>query len=387
MNRPKLLLFIALGLLLLLPLWMFLCWYFWPEERVRIAIIDKTVLTQPAQEHESLNWVLRYNRYVKPNGQDYETERDYFGFFPLQKRQYHIQDMERFSEPKMQTLINETDVAFVTDTYGIYSDDWYSGGKAALERSKRIYGGLSERELQYLKELKARKKLIITEFNTIASPTQKGIRRQFEREFGIKWSGWTGRYFDVLDTSLNKELPKWVTKNYLAQHNGHWPFKNSGIILVNENDEIEILEYGTHLLEPTPIIETSEKYQIEYGLPATMKYPFWFDIMYTSRKNDAVAIYHLKTNKDGDEILAEKGILKRFPAVIAHDRSDYRFYYFGGDFSDNPIDNRLSCFKGVTFFSPLFYPHTITERNSFFWEYYLPLMSHILDKKPLRIQR
>ena len=30
---------------------------------------------------------------------------------------------------------------------------------------------------------------------------------------------------------MNKELPKWLIKDYVEQHNNQWPFKQSGITM------------------------------------------------------------------------------------------------------------------------------------------------------------
>lgn len=378
-RRPKIIFFSIIAFIVLIPVWMWICWLLKPSTPLTIAIIDKTVLAHPAQEHESFNWVLKHRKYVKPDGSFYEVEKDYLGFFPQSNYRYQINDFDKKAKSRLIELARKTDIAYFTDTYGIYTNEWYTQ-KANLEYSQKIYGGLSANDLAFMKELKKEKKLIITEFNTIASPTKTGIKKEFEALFGLEWTGWTGRYFDVLDTTLNKELPKWLTRNYMEQHHDNWPFKLSGIVFVSETNQIEILEYGRHLTEPLPIIETKKAYRAEYGLPATMKYPFWFDIMRTSHKNDVIATYSIKATPEGNEELAKAGILNRFPAVTAHDKADYRFYYFSGDFADNPIDTRLSHFEGIRIFSSLFYPHTISERNSFFWDYYIPLISHVLAK-------
>lgn len=383
-RRPKIIFFSIIAAIVLIPVWMWVWWLLKPSIPLTIAIVDKTVLLHPAQEHESFNWVLKHLKYVKPDGSFYEVDKDYLGFFPQSNYKYQIKDFDKKARVSLINLAHKTDVAYFTDTYGIYSNEWYTQ-KANLEYSKKIYGGLSDNDLIFIKELKKEKKLIITEFNTIASPTNGKNRKEFEALFGLEWTGWTGRYFDLLDTALNKELPKWLTRNYKLQHHDNWPFKLSGIVFVSESNQIEILEYGRHLTETLPIIETKKAYRAAYGLPATMKYPFWFDIMRTSHKNDVIATYSIKATPEGNEVLAKAGILNRFPAVTAHDKADYRFYYFSGDFADNPIDTRLSYFEGIRTFSSLFYPHTTSERNSFFWDYYIPLISNILAKpKPIK---
>jgi hypothetical protein len=78
--------------------------------------------------------------------------------------------------------------------------------------------------------------------------------------------------------------------------------------------------------------------------------------------------------------LADNNIPSQFPAIIEHYRNDYKFYYFCGDFADNPISQGGSYFKGISLFRKLFYNDDIAaERVSFFWEFYRPMINKILD--------
>jgi hypothetical protein len=131
-----------------------------------------------------------------------------------------------------------------------------------------------------------------------------------------------------------------------------------------------------------PYIHTSKENCKRFGLPEQIKYPYWFDIMSTSHTNAVISEYVIETNKRGDSILEQYSILNRFPAVIEHNQADYKFYYFSGDFADNPISQHTAYFKGIPFFSSLFYDgKDPAERSSFFWNYYIPLVSTILDQE------
>jgi len=363
-----------------LPLWMFLAWLVWPKTKYVIAIIDKTVLFKSGQEHASLTWVLRNNKFSKTSTDLYKVGRDYFGFFPNKNKKYDLKGLEKVSNENLEKLSRNSDMVYVTDTYGIYSKEWYLG-KNITERQRLLYGGLSAQDMLFLKKMKQKKKLIITEFNTFATPTPEPIAKEFEQTFNLKWSGWVGKYFDSFDTLQNKELPRWLIENYMAQHNNQWPFKKSGIAFVHKSDKIVILEYVTHLNAEVPYILTKKEEQERYNIPKSMKYPFWFDILQTSRSNKIISFYDLEVNSEGAKILAKNHIPSQFPAIIEHYRDDYKFYYFCGDFADNPISQGGSYFKGISYFRNLFYNDDIAaERVSFFWEFYRPIVNTILHE-------
>lgn len=344
-----------------------------------MAIIDKTEITTSGQEHVSLSWVLDHERFTKTSTEPYHVSRDYFGFFPLQKEAFRLKGLERLSDQQLDQLSNDASAAYFTDTYGVFTNEWYAQ-KNVAERSGIVYGGMSLQDVQLLAKMKEKHKLIITEFNSIGSPTAPEIRQQFENMFGMKWSGWIGRYFETFDTSLNHELPHWLINNYLAQNNNQWPFKKPGVAFVSDKDEVVILEEGTHLQDPLPHIITTTEAQNEYDLPSKIKYSFWFDVVAADTSvNQVAAKFLLETNKAGGELLFKHGIPFSFPAVLYHKASDYQFYYFCADFCDNPVPMFASHFKGISFFKFLFFNESDPmERKSFFWRYYRPLLTKIL---------
>lgn len=368
-------------ILISVPLFMWLAWLVTPNTRLVIAIIDKTVLTKKGQEHISLNWVLNHEKYTKTSDKAYEVSSDYFGFFPEDDENFQLKGLERFSYPKLNRLSNDAELVYFTDTYGIYNNEWFKNG-GINERSGILYGGLSDKDIYLLKQMKEKNKLIIAEFNTIGSPTAYKNRQKFEEMFKMKWTGWTARYFDNLNIRDNNEIPSWLIRNYKSTHGGAWPFKKEGIAFVNNKDEVVILEQDTHLTESMPHIITSENYRKVYSLPERIKYPFWFDVIIPDEKiNEAVSIFQINANDKGLSLMKEKGIPVVFPAVLKHSGEDYDFFYFSGDFADNPVSLKSSYFKGIGFFEGLFYDErNIMERKSFFWKYYKPLLTHILEE-------
>lgn len=368
--------------ILLLPLWMWLFWYFTPKTHLRATIVDKTVLTTDGQEHISLTWMLNHKRLTKTPSQSYSVHHDYFGFFPKGDEKFRTKGLERFTEDQLKKLSDDVDFTYYTDTYGIYNNEWYTKDSTNIRYGK-LYGGLAPEDLEFLTYMKQKKKLIIAEFNTIASPTTLTNRRGFEKLFGMEWTGWTGRYFDSFDTIKNLELPKWLIKNYTERNPKGWKFTKSGIAFVNNGGDVVVLEDSLDLNTEIPIIHATEKGQDRFGLPKKMKYSFWFDIIKLNPNvNEIIAGYQLDVNEHGARKLKNNRIPKNFPAVIKHQKGGYRFYYFSGDFSDNPIGMTSSYFKGINYFKWLFYDKSIPmERKSFFWEFYYPLLNTILDEE------
>lgn len=372
----KVLFYVIIGI----PLWMFLAWVIWPKTKLAIAIVDKTVLFTSGQEHASLNWILKNNKYSKANNDLYDVKKDYYGFFPNKNKKFDLKGLEKLSDRELEDLSRTSDMTYFTDTYGVYSKEWYLA-KNLVERQRLLYGGLSVQDMLFLKKMKAKKKLVITEFNTFATPTPEHIAKDFEQTFKIKWTGWVGKYFDSFDTTQNKEIPRWLIDNYKTQNNNQWPFKKSGIAFVSKSDKIIILEYTTHLISEIPLIVTAKKERKHYNIPKSMKYSFWFDVVQTSRSNKIISFYDIKVNEDGKKLLEQNNIPPQFPAIIEHYREDYKFYYFCGDYADNPISQGGSYFKGISYFRRLFYNDDVAaERVSFFWEFYKPMVESILRR-------
>lgn len=370
---------IVFAIIFLAPLVSWMVWMFTPKRKLVVAIIDKTEINYRGQERISLNWILNYERFTKTRTKLYDKQYDYFGFDPITDTSYRLKGLENFTSEKLEVLSKICDATFFTDTYGVYSNEWNQINYT--ERSHLLYGGMSTQDIEFLKKMKEKKKLILTEFNDIASPTTSSVRNQFESLFSMHWTGWIARYFENLDTTNNEDIPRWLIKNYLNQHNNTWPFKEAGIVFVHKDDQVEILGTEQDLVKPVPIIHTFKYGQDVFGLPPRIKYPYWMDILtYDDSVNHAISAYEVYPTFRGSGILKEKGIPERFPAVLMHKGKDYQFYYFSGDYSDNPVSPLTSHFKGIQGISWLFYNEAILEeRKSFFWRYYRPMVSKILN--------
>lgn len=352
-------------------------WEFSPVKSLNLLIVDKTVLNSNSFKHRSVNWILDHEKYAKPDGKFYDINKDYYGFFPGEDEKYSIEDLEKMNDPEVDSVANTYDMVYFTDTYGVLGNEWYKH-RDVNEISESIYGGMSEKDILLMTKMKEKKKPVLAEFNSIGFPTPHDVRKNFEKLFSIQWTGWIARYIASLDTVNNPDLPKWVVRSYKKQHFGRWNFKKEGLIFVHEDGEVVILEAGKDLVNPVPNIYTEKKYQTQYEVPSVQIYPYWMDIMVNlSDSNEIVSKYVLGTTKAGAEILAQHRIPKIFPAII-HRNIDYKFYYFCGDFADNPTKFRFAKLDGISGLKFLLYNAVdVTDRNRFFWEFYLPMMQNI----------
>jgi hypothetical protein len=314
---------------------------------------------------------------LKPDGDLYDVDKDYYGFFPLNGKSQEF-DFRSVRIHEIEKISNTYDMLYYADTYGVYYNEWYKKGNADVKHTQKVYGGLNQNDYLLLKEMKEQGKLIITEFNLYNAPTNGLIREKVENMFGLNWSGWTGKYFSSLDTANANNFPKWIVNLYQEQNNNQWPYKNAGIVMVHKFGTIMILEQGTHLNKEIPFILAKQEAIERFGVPEMVHYPQWFDITFSGDKNNVLANFKIHVNASGDSLLRHYNLKPVFPAVIEH-KNDYNFYYFGGDFAENTINSNTAYFEGYHNLVSLFNGSNYEKSNKFYWQFYLPMTTTILD--------
>ena len=341
--------------------------------------MDKTSLTTFGLEHRTFNWVLAYEKYFKPDGSNYSASHDYFGFFPLKNDSFILKDLSKLTERQIDSLSSYFDMTYYTDTYGVFYNEWYQKTNLS-EPSEKVYGGLDRNDILFLAKMKEKKKLIMAEFNLFGSPANGSRRAEVEGLLNLKWSGWAGRYFEMLDTIKNPELPKWVVRLYKEQHQNKWPFTKPGIVFIHMNETIAILEKETDLNEEVPSVKSFSYGVDKFNIPKKIRYPYWFDITLSTDTNTrVVSYYEISTNLKGDSILHRHNIPKIFPAAFENTK-DSPYYYFCGDFTDAPIHKAFDQLTGIKYLKMLVLNEfDLNDRTPFFWRYYLPMTTKILD--------
>ncbi|MDN3670838.1 hypothetical protein QWY93_16070 [Echinicola jeungdonensis] len=359
-----------------------LIWKVKPSFSHQFTILDKTVPDEERLEHRAIFWTLNHLKINKPNGLPYNFKEDYLGFFPKENAPHTIRDLSGYSAKQIDSLAINTDAFYLVDSYGVYDADFSDQKTGKI--SKKIYGGLTENDLELLDQLIKKKKLVIAEFNSMGAPTQEDLRLSFEKKMKIRWTGWISRYFDELDTLVNEELPNWLIKNYKNQHGNIWHFKGSGQVFVHESGQVEILKFGEDLTIEVPHVTSPYNSQTEIPLPKSVNFPYWFEIIRISRDYEVISYIDLSPNKSGLKKLQEMGLPQYFPATIHRKNGEGDIYYFTGDFADNPIGMKTSSFAGFPWLKKMTtHRFDYSNRTSFYWNYYFPLLNHI-TKKHLR---
>lgn len=383
MKKSLILFVIILIVILFFPVLNIVKWGVQPKRPLDVLILDKTVPTYDRYNHKSFHWILTHNKYVKGNKRLYSYKKDYFGFVPLRPFRDKQWEPRRIRFAQIIELADSLDALYYADTYGVYFNDWYHGVNRS-NRSRLIYGGLNNSDYSLLKEMKDRDKLVIAEYNILSYPTAPLERNKTENIFDIHWTGWSGKYYKDLNPATNPEIPKWIIKLYEKDNLETWPFTNSGIILVKNDNKVIVLENETHLDFDVPFIYSSKDAQEAYDLPYKVNYPHWFNII-ESGENVVLSEFKIHANYVGDSLLEANLIPEVFPAVIMQPEKKH-YFYFSGDFANNVVNYSTTYFKDIEKVDKYLYNNELSDKRKFYWKYYKPLVTNILNDYYLELK-
>lgn len=370
MKRPLLVLCIAVFVLALFASLPFLLWHLQGETPLSLLIVDKTVPVRDFREHKGLVWILNHYRFVRAeNGKPFSPEEDYAGFVPLPDGRYRIRPLPPLPARRF-------DLIYLADTYGVYKADFLRENRPGA-RSELIYGGLQPDEVRLVERARQQGSWVIAEFNSFASPTGGEARRAITTLLGVRWNGWMGRRFTELKKDV--EVPEWAVRGYRQQYGREWNFTGSGFIFVHEDGRLLVLRDREEVGPDRLRIVIPEQVARQWGVPASVPYGYWFDIVAPREGAEVVGEYRFDATPAGRELLARAGIPLVFPAIVRQRGETGGTYYFAGDFVDQqrvPLFFRL---RGTPVLRSLF---TVTDNEStsfFYWKLYVPMMKAILD--------
>ncbi|HQH24898.1 MAG TPA: hypothetical protein PLM01_05285 [Bacteroidales bacterium] len=376
MKKPLLIVLLILAALLILPVLNLLQWAFMEKKAMNIIIVDKTVPSIHREKHKSFNWILTNNRFVnRETNRSFSFRKDYYGFIPTRPLKKKLWDRKEYRLADLKELPEKADAIYVTDTYGVFFNEWYQGFSQS-RRTRKIYGGLNNNDNLLIKEMKDRNKLVVMEYNSFDFPTAEYESFRAQERLGIRFTGWTGKYFSSLD-SASRGFPAWMPGMYRKQYHEPWSFTRPGIVLLQEH-RIIVLEEGTHLTNPFPAIVTDDTYSSSWNLAGRVTFDQWFDII-DPMENDVISRFMISTTGPGDSLLAENSLANEFPAVI-REPEERKTYYFSGDFASKDIKYCTSRFRNYEKLKGILYSKRADDPRRFFWLYYKPLIQGIFNE-------
>ena len=360
---------------MLVLLLIFLCfvptllWNLQEEHPLNVWVLDKTVPVTSYREHRGLMWVLNYYKIANqvPKTPFY-FNKDYYGFFPVDAKNWKINDLST-AKP------DNPDLIYVTDTYGVYEEDYWVYNKEG-PRSPLIYGGLSNDDIFSIKQNLNNGMTLIAEWNTFNTPTNEENRSQMETILGVTWKQWMGRYF--IDLRRGNEVAIWMIKNYQQQYGKEWDFKGPGYVLCSNWDEIIVLEGKQDVMDDEMRLSIDPSYLDEFPIKAPVHNYYWFDFVDPSAGTEVIAWYDWDLTETGLNKVSKVGLGKRFPAIVRKKASSYTSYYFAGDFADHEATPMYYKIAGLDKTRYLFNLDLKGEANYFYWKLYVPVMKKIL---------
>lgn len=377
MKKILLIIVIILAVILVLPVVNLMRWSFQTKKPMGIILVDKTVPTLERENHKSVSWILTNGRYVdKEKKSGYSLRKGYYGFYPMRPLRDHQWGRNDYRLTDVINLAEKNDAIYIADSYGVFFNDWYRGINKS-RRSRKLYGGFNNTDFLLIKEMKDRNRLIIMEYNSFDYPTSAFDSYRTQEKLGIKFDGWTGKYFSSLDTN-GIDFPVWMTAVYRKEHKEPWKFTKSGIVLVNQKNNIIVLEEGTHLENSMPYIVSDSSTCEKYGVIPAVAFDKWFDIINPQSCN-VLSHYKLNTTAVGDTLLMRYNLSSQFPAVV-QDSTSPNVYYFAGDFAYCDKPYWTSRFKGIEKLKTFLYSEKPEDTRRFFWLYYKPLVSTIFSQ-------
>jgi len=366
---------LLVGLLLMLP---WILFHLRPKRPLSVVVLDKTVPFDTYLEHAGFFWLLDQLKFVQPSGEAYDPEVDYIGATPGAKPGDPPAETHDLTEDATRGV----DLLYIIDTYGVYEDDLESGTarKTALERSKRLYGGLTLEEAHAIQAARERGTTIVAEFNSMASPTGLEAAAVLERVVGVRWTHWIGRYFPLLEDRA--EVPQWLRDVCQRELEQAWTFAGPGYVLIQDDTRCEVLlamrdspPIGL-TIEPEPAARAEVLRNAVPGTP----YTFWFDLVIPGAQTEVLASYQWDLNRTGNDKLRRLGLPPRFPAITRlREDGGAPAYYFAGDFGDSTIGGgRVPLAGFVTFRRWMEKTRRIPSHQAFYYRFYVPLMTEIL---------
>lgn len=365
----KVIVLIAFVFLLIIVL-SFVLWLVKPSTPMYITVLDKTVPATSADSHSYLddvdnvyrkhmgtNWILDNMKIKNPKtDKNYDEKTDYVG--------NHIDANYNLTDPTYLENIDEIpDILYLSDSYGTELND---------EK------GIDENDMNTIALCHSMGSVVIGEQDILTTGTSDTVSAQLQNLFGIKHTGWVGRY--IFELSDLTDVPYWAPDMYKEKYGVEWRCSGAGILLVSSDGDIIVLEGKKDFNDDNLLnISITDDYKKEFG-KSSLNYYSWFELVEPASGTQTLAQYEFNLNKEGMEEFAPVSETPVFSAVIRKISDGAPTYYFAGDFNDYVDDVKPYRFFGAD----LFYQWLSFDRDGdvthFFWHFYEPMFKKIVKQ-------
>ncbi|MBQ7714862.1 MAG: hypothetical protein IJT70_03220 [Clostridia bacterium] len=365
----------VLLILLLLVAAVFGTWFLLPKKQIKVALIDKTILSyandngiskdSAYRKHRGFFWILEHNKYVKPDGSYYDYKKDYYG--------PRINDEGIYDgEYSLLDIDGVPDLLYLADAYGIENPDY------TVEES-----GINEDDMSVISYSYENGASVIAEMTLFSAPLSDTVYGQLSSMCGVTPTGWLGRYiFDLQDFT---DIPVWARPMYERQEGIEWRFSGPGILLVSREGKIIILEQNEDFQSKQLLkIFINDEYKDEFSSCSTTNFYNWFELVEPNYGVESIATFEFDLNPGGMDKIKEISKIPRFTAVTRKTEEGHSpVYYFAGDFNDYTSGERFCKF----IFADRLYKFLSFDRQgditNFYWCFYEPLITKILKNTPV----
>ncbi|MBB4825109.1 hypothetical protein HNO89_002338 [Sporosarcina luteola] len=233
----------------------------------------------------------------------------------------------------------------------------------------------------------------VFEFDSLSSRVAPDVRKDVAELFGIRQTGWTGRYMRDLSKDT-EDLPEWSVEGYERTSGQAWSFTGPGYLFVNDKtEEVVVLSAQQGDVEDAGNqLRFTENGRAVFNLSESPLYAGWFDVVESNGDESVVmAEFSLSLTVKGEQRANAGGLPGRFPAIIEKRGN----YYLAGKYSATEAVPSIYQYAGYAKMHQWVSGFDSSSDRSLFWRTYVPVMQTIVkghlekedpkkkEKKPL----
>ena len=367
---------IVAAVIVLIVIFLFVGWLIKPSRVMKVALLDKTMLSYSEDEkiikenvyrkHQGFYWILNQQKYVKPDGTNYDYRYDYFG--PMLDNEGSFDH-----NVELSSIEEKPDLVYLADAYGLGNDTYgyYNGGSP-------LNSGITDDDMSVITFAYENGATVLAETALFSSPLSDSVREQLTTLLGVTPTKWIGRY--IVDLQDFTDVPDWAPPMYEQQEGVEWRFTGPGILLISTDGKIIVLEQNTDFnTKELLTIYFNEEYKKEFSGCRKCNFYNWFELVTPTYGTETLATFNFDLNAVGMEKIREISKTPRFCAISRKKEKGHApVYFFSGDFNDYVSGQRFGKFLFSNEIFQLFSYDRQGDISNFYWNFYNPMIRHIL---------